>query len=249
MRTKLFALTSILILATLLAGCSTPALVQAAPLGQATDANTKPPRTLNVNGSGKAFLTPDIAYINVGVHTEGPSAAEAVAENNRLAQAVQAALKKMGVAEKDIQTTNFSIYPQTQYDTEGKPTGKVLYIVDNTVFVTARDLTKIGELLDTVVQAGANSINGISFDVADKTAALSAARKAAVENARLKAEELAQAAGVTIGAVQTITEYSSNPTPIYEAKLAMDAPSPSAVPIAAGQMTLTVEVNIVYEIQ
>lgn len=246
MRNKIYPLITMLVAASLLTGCAGAAAVQAAPLPQSSEA-TKPPRTVSVTGSGKAVLTPDIAYINIGVHTEGASAAKAVAENNRLSLAVMNALKKMGVAEKDIQTTNFSIYPQPQYDNEGKPTGKLTYIVDNTVFVTVRDLAKIGELLDGAVQAGANNISGIQFDVADKTAALSEARKAAMQNAQAKAKELAQAAGVTLGAVQTISEYTSTPPVAVEARAMLDVAS--AVPISPGQLTIVVEVNVVYEIQ
>jgi uncharacterized protein YggE len=136
---------------------------------------------------------------------------------------------------------------------DGKPTGEITYIVDNSVLVTVRDLSQIGELLDAVVEAGANSVSGIRFDVDDKTAALSEARKAAVQSAQAKAQELAEAAGVTLGPVQTINEYSNFPTPImYDGRGGSDmvAMEESAqVPISTGQMSLILEVNIVYEIQ
>jgi hypothetical protein len=249
MRTKTYFIVSILVLAALLTSCAGAAFAQSeTPAAQGDEA--KVTRTVTVTGSGKVYLTPDIAYITIGVHTEGENAAEAVASNNAQAQEVIDALKAQGIAEKDIQTTNFSIYPQQEYDTEGKPTGKIKYIVDNSVFVTVRDITNVGDVLDAAVQAGANTISGIQFDVEDKTAALSEARKAAVADAGVKAEELASAAGVTLGDVQTISEYTSGgPQPMYDMRAAAPMAEAASVPIQTGQMLLTVEVNIVYEIR
>ncbi len=119
----------------------------------------------------------------------------ALNDNNEQAQAVTAALKTLNIEEKDIQTTSFNIYPQQQYEANtGKITGTI-YMVDNTVYVTIRDLKKLGESLDAVVRSGANSINGINFDVVDKETALSKARELAITNARKQAEELAKASG------------------------------------------------------
>ena len=249
MRTKTYLIVSILVLAALLAGCAGAAFAQSeTPAAQGDE--TKVTRTVTVTGSGKVYLTPDIAYITIGVHTEGENAAEAVASNNAQAQEVIDALLAQGIAERDIQTTNFSIYPQQEYDTEGKPTGKIKYIVDNSVFVTVRDITNVGDVLDAAVQAGANTISGIQFDVEDKTAALSEARKAAVNDAGVKAEELASAAGVTLGEVQTISEYTSGgPQPMYDMRAAAPMAEAASVPIQTGQMLLTVEVNMVYEIR
>ena len=142
------------------------------------------------------------------MHTENASAKEAVSENTTQAQAVIAAIKGFGVADKDIQTTDFSINPQQQTDANGKVTG-IMYVVDNTVYVTVRDLTKLGDLLDSTVTAGANNINSIQFDVADKTGALSQARLAAVADAKKQADELTKATGVTLDVVQSISYYDT----------------------------------------
>jgi uncharacterized protein YggE len=251
MRNKLPFLITILLLSMLLSACAGVAAAQsAAPLPQ-TDAPSEPPRTISVSGSGIAYLTPDIAYINIGVHTEGPDAADAVSENNARSRKVSDAIQALGVDEQDIRTTNFSIYPRQEYDREGQPTGEITYIVDNTVFVTVRDLDMIGDLLNASVEAGANSINGIQFDVEDKTAALSAARKSAMENAGLVAAELAEAAGVTLGDVQSITTYSGNvPAPVYlEGRGGAEAMMADSVPVSPGQMSITVQVSVVYQIQ
>jgi uncharacterized protein YggE len=249
MRNKIFITISILLIGALLGACGSVASAQGLTPTPGTEGSGQTsPRTLTVSGSGQTYLTPDIAYINIGVHTEGTNAAEAVSSNNTQSQKVIDALKNMGINAKDIQTTNFSIYPQQQYDNQGKPVGEVKYMVDNTVYVTVRDLDKIGDLLDATVKAGANSINGIQFDVADRTQALSDARKAAVADAKGQAEELAQAAGVTLGVVQSIsTSTGSQPVPFYQAKGA-GAADVASVPVSPGQMLVTVDVNIVYEI-
>lgn len=244
MRNKSLLLASLMLVAILLTACGSAAMAQSSQ-----DEDTPPLRTVTVTGSGKTTLTPDLAYISIGVHTENKDATEAVASNNSQSQKVADALKSFKIDAKDIQTTNFSIYPRQEYDPTGKPLG-ITFVVDNTVYVTLRDIDQVGEVLDAAVQAGANSINGIQFDVADRTEALSLARQAAVADARVQAEELADAAGVTLGPVQTITSYSSYPVPI-EAKsgaIMMDAAAVS-VPISPGQMILTVDVNIVYQIQ
>ncbi len=247
MKTKLYYPIALLAAATLITGCARSAFAQSEAPSEGD--SRQPARTLNVSGSGKVFMTPDLAYVTIGVHTEGYEASAAVEENNQKSQAVNEALKTLGIAPKDIQTTNFSIYPQQEYDNEGKSTGKIKYIVDNSVQVTVRDLEKIGEVLDKSVQAGANSISGIQFDVADKTSAQSAARKAAVDDAYAKAVELAEAAGVTLGPVQTISEFTStSPTPMYDMRAAAPM-AESSVPVEAGQMSLVIEVNIVYQIK
>ena len=205
------------------------------------------PRTLSVNGTGSVDLVPDVAYIYIGVHTEDANVATAVAANNDNAQAVISALKRLGVEDKDIRTSNFSIYPQQQYDKDGQLTGTV-YVVDNTVYVTVRDLEKLGNLLEAGINAGANSINGITFDVLDKTQAVAQARDAAVTAARQQAEQLAEATGVTLGDIQTISYYDNVPTP-YTANGGKGGGGVMSVPVSAGQMQVTSTVTIIYELK
>jgi hypothetical protein len=207
-----------------------------------------PSRTISVTGAGQVTLAPDIAYIYIGVHTEGASATEAVSDNSTRTQKVTDALKELGLAKEDIRTTNFSIWPSQQYGPDGKLTGTI-YMVDNTVYVTVRDIEKLGELLDTTIQAGANSINSIQFDLEDKTEALSQARKAAVENAKKQAKELADAAGVKLGEIQTIGFYEATPVSMFDGKGGGGVALEAAVPIQPGQLTLTVTVNLTYELK
>jgi len=238
MKNKLFLFLSILLAAGLLAACG-PSTVytQALP----------PQRTITVTGTGMVTLTPDIAYVSIGVHSQDPSAAAAMADNNAKAAAVIAVIQAAGIEARDIQTTNFSVYPQPVYDDNYNQVG-VTYAVDNTVYVTVRDLTKLGEMLDATVQAGANNLGSISFDVADKTKALSQARLAAVENARAQADELTSATEVSLGDVQSISYYDSS-APLMVQYPRAEMAAANSVPIQVGSLQISTTVTIVYEIE
>lgn len=237
MRTKFFVFT-VLALALVLSACGPTTINQPA-------ADTV--RTLNVTGVGVTYLTPDIAYINIGVHNEAATASEGVSANKTGTSNVIDALKKAGVKDVDIRTTNFSIYPSQKYAPDGTVTGTV-YMVDNTVYVTVHNLDGLGNLLDNAISAGANSINSIQFDVADKTNAVKEARTKAVEDAKTQAQELAATAGISLGDIQTISFYDSIPSPIaYGGKGGGGAATAdSSVPIQPGQLTVSVSVNITY---
>jgi len=240
MKTKYVFVATLVLLALIVGACGPAPLASQASV-----------RTINVSGSGQAYLVPDIAYIYVGVHTELSSASEAVTDNNNQTQKMIQALKDFGIDEKDIRTTNFSIYPNDKYDPQtGTPTGEKIYTVDNTVYVTVRDLGKLGDLLDTVIAAGANTVNSIQFDVADKEAALKQARADAVKDAKAQATELADAAGVKLGDIQSISFYDNQPAPVFEGKGGGGGvAAQAAVPIQPGQLTFSVTVSMTYEIK
>lgn len=238
MRTKLSLFISVLILALVLSACgNVPAQ----------------PRTLVVNGNGTVYLTPDIANIYVGVHTDDINLATAVSKNNTQSQALVDALKKAGVDGKDIQTSNFSVYTNNNGGID-KMTGQAVanstfYSVDNSVYVTLRDLSKMGSLLNTVVDAGANSINSISFDVADKTAALVEARQKAMTSASSLAAELAKNASLKLGEIQNIS-YTDYTPAYYYGMGGGGASAPNAsVPIQPGQTQVSVTVSVTYLIK
>jgi uncharacterized protein YggE len=208
-------------------------------------------RTLKVTGTGTIYLVPDIAYVTIGVHTENKNVEEAVATNNTNTQKVKDAVLKSGVEEKDIQTQNFSIYQNQKYDASNQPTDLV-YAVDNNLYVTLRDITKIGTLLGDVVRAGANSINGISFDVADKSKALSDASKLALQNGQKQAGDLATAEGVTLGNIQsTVILPVGYSGPIAQGMGGGGAALPAAVnvPISTGQIVVTSQIELVFEVK
>jgi uncharacterized protein len=238
MRTKLFFFTSILILAIGLSACGTTAAQ---------------PRTLNVGGVGTISLPPDIAYIYIGVHTDDVDLANAVSKNNTQAQALVDALKNAGIDGKDIQTSNFSVYTNNNGGID-KMTGQAVgngtfYSVDNTVYVTMRDLSKMGKVLNTAVSSGANSINSISFDVADKAAAMAQARQKAMANASSLAAELAKTAGLKLGEIQNVTYSDNSPIPYYGMG-GGGAQAPNAsVPIQPGLTQISATVSVTYTIK
>ena len=242
MKARSIYVVAVFVLALMISACQPATINQAAPI---------PQRTLSVDGTGTAFLTPDIAYVYLGVHTEKLTAAEAVEDNNSQTQTVIQALTEFGVDAKDIRTTNFSIWPMDKYDpATGLPLGEKTYAVDNTVYVTVRDLETMGDLLDTVIQAGANTVQSIQFDVADKDAALKDARAEAVADASTKATELAEAAGVQLGELQSVSFTSVPMYPIFDGRGGGGAAeAAAAVPIQPGQLSFTVTVNVTYAIQ
>jgi uncharacterized protein YggE len=238
MKTKSLILFTVMALALLVSACA-PAAGQNA-------------RTLSVSGSGEAFLAPDIAYVYIGVHTENTTAAAAVTDNTAQTEELIQAIRDFGIEANDIRTTNFSIYPMDRFDpATGMPSGEKTYAVDNTVYVTVRSLDTLGDLLDTAVQAGANTVNSIQFDVEEKDEALQQARAEAVEDARAQAQALAQAAGLSLGEIQSISFFDAQPYPLFEGKgggFAGDSAA-AAVPIQPGQLTFTVNVSVTYELR
>ena len=209
------------------------------------------PRTINAYGTAEVYLVPDIAYVYVGVRADADDVSTALNTSNVQTGKVADAVKALGVDVKDIQTTAFNVYPATDYGTDGSISRKY-YVVENTIYITVRDLSKLGTLLDSVVRSGANTINGISFDVADKDASLAQARDMAVAKARSEADSIAKAAGVSLGDLQNINVSTSGGTiPVYEGKggggaSAMPA---STVPVSAGQLMISASANLTYEIK
>ena len=204
------------------------------------------PRLISVSGNGKVYLTPDVAYITIGVQSQNVNVTEALSANSAKAQAIAETLKELAVDAKDIQTTNFNIYPQSQFDSEGKPLPSI-FVVDNSVTVTVRDLSSLGKLLDAVVRSGANAINGIAFDIIDRSTAISEARKLAVTDARKQADEIAAAAGVTIDSLQNMNiSINTGGAPLYDAKAVGAGSGGGSVPVSAGQLLISVDVSASY---
>lgn len=203
-------------------------------------------RTVSVTGNGVIAGTPDQATIYVGVRTDAATSAAALTDNNEQMTALINTLKSAGVAARDIQTSDFSIYPRYNDGTNGE-LRVVGYEVSNSVHITVRDLTKLGTVLDAAVRAGGNQVSGISFGFSDPAALVEQARAQAVANARDNAEQLASLSDAELGAVITINESMNNyPTPIY--RDAMAQAEMSVVPIESGQSSVNVSVNITYEL-
>lgn len=209
-------------------------------------------RTITVVGQGKAGGTPDVAHINIGVETSAASAQEAVEANKVKMTALLAKIKALGIADKDIQTSNFSIYTEvkSQYypDSPRDAPGEVAYRVSNQVRVTVRDVAKLGDILDQAVSAGANNIYGVYFSVEDTTALQAQAREKAVADAKNRAEVLAKLNGVSVGQVITISEVIGGSTPVYY-DVARAEGLGGGVPIEAGEFEVSMSVQVTYEIR
>ena len=206
----------------------------------------KEDHVLNVTGTGRVFIQPDIARINIGVRTQSPDAGEALAENTTNANAIRQALIEKGVEEPDIQTSNFSIYQSVNYYNGNEPDNETVFIVENTVFVIVRDLSSLGEVLATVVDQGANTIYGVTFDIEDPKAAIEEAQSLALEDAKNQAEAIADAAGVNLGEISSLNINASNNTPLTVEEAAMADGIGGSVPISSGTLTIVVNAFIAY---
>lgn len=207
--------------------------------------------TISVNGTGEVQHEPDMAEIQVGVVTEAESAATAVDENNRKMDDLIRALQQQGIAERDIQTSNFQVSPQQRHDPRPRPEAQrepeiTGYLVTNQVHITIRELPRMGEILDAVVQEGANQIHGIQFSVGDRAELAGQALRKALANARQKAQALAAEADVELGRVLTIQEGGTDwPRPMMGRAMMAQAES---VPISPGSLTVRADVSVTYRL-
>ena len=209
-------------------------------------------RTIHVIGSGSVTGEPDIATLDLGVSVEKETVAEAREEAASAMTALINSLQANNVAEKDIKTENFSIYPQYDYTDDGR----VLrgYRVNNTVRAKVRDLATLSDVIDGAAGAGGDSIviNSIQFMIDDTAPLQTQARSLAVKDAEAKAQTLAKASGVRLGEPVTITEstyFEGPPIPFATADVAFDDAARASTPIAPGELTVTVTVSVVYEIE
>lgn len=205
-------------------------------------------RTVSVTGDGKAKARPDTAHITTGVVSDGDTARAALDANSGAMTAMIDALKNLGIEAKDIQTVNFAVHPRYTRAKEGEAQKISGYRVVNTVQVTVKKIDELGQILDAVVAQGSNEIGGVSFSI-DKAEALSdEARRKAIDDARRKASLLAEAAGATLGRVMTIAEDMPHPLPRQTFARAAVA-AESAPPIEPGEQSLSVRVNVTWELE
>lgn len=204
------------------------------------------PHGLSVTGHGEVRTAPDMATISIGVVTEDRSARAAAAANAQAAHATAAAMHSHGVADADIQTSDYGIEPLTTQPTDTRRPTITGYRVTNTVRVRVRALDQLGSLIDAASTAGANVIYGVSFGLSDRSAAEDEALAAAIKNARRKADRAAAAAGVRIAGIASIQEGGAGrpPEPVmFAARAAM-----MATPISAGETTIAEDVTVVFDI-
>ena len=209
-----------------------------------------PARTLTVTGNGTAAIAPDVATVTLGIQTRHDLVAEAVAQNNTVATRIMNAARGVGISNADMRTAYFSVYSQPKYDEFGSPTGEVSYFVDNSLEVRLRDVSKLSELLQAAVNAGANSVYGINFSVADTKAAEDEARGEAIGDARARADELAAAAGVTLGEIVSVTTgtFGYPPQPYYAA-CGLGGGGGEGPPTQPGSLEVSAQMTVVYQVR
>lgn len=223
------------------------AMLAVAAMTMPAQAETIPAR-ITITGEGRVSAQPDIAMVSLGVATRAPTAAEALRTNSDALGRVLAKLQDAGIADRDLQTSGLSLGPQMDYSRSGEPPRIVGYEAGNMLAVRVRDLTALGGILDAVVTDGANTLNGLSFDLADPGPARDAARVQAVEDARRKAALVATAAGVGLGRIIEITEQDNWSPPRPMMRDGMVAAAMEAVPIAQGEVSYSVAVTITWEL-
>jgi len=203
------------------------------------------PSAISVTGEATVSVPPDLAQVDAGVTSDAKTAREASDANNAAMGKVLLALKGAGIEQKDYQTARLSLQPEYAPNRQG-PSPVVGYRASNRVTIRVRDVTKVANVIDTLVGAGANDIGSINFMVSQASKLLDDARTQAVADARRKAEIYAKAAGVTLGAPLSISEEGAAPAPVFRTKMA--APM-AAAPVAQGEETLSVTVNVSWAIK
>jgi uncharacterized protein YggE len=224
---------------------SAAAIAAGALLAAPAQAEVIPPAAISVTGEASVSVPPDLAHIDGGVTSEAKTAREASDANNAAMGKVLLALKGAGIEEKDFQTSRLSLQPQSAPNRTG-PSAIVGYRASNRVTIRLRDVTKVANVIDTLVGAGANEIGGINFMVSQASKLLDEARERAVADARRKAEIYAKAAGVTLGAPLSISE-EGNAAPIPYRRMAVGMAA--TAPVAQGEETLQVNVSVSWAIK
>ena len=220
-------------------------------LAQSAAAQDEPPRRIVVTGTGEATARPDIAVISAGVVVQGGTASAALADNGRAMNAVLQQLRTSGLADADVQTSEFSVTPLYERQPPERETTAppriIGYQVSNRVTARVRDIDRLGAVLDALVNAGATNVDGPWFDIADPEEVLGQARDAAVADALARARRYAAAAGVRLGEIISIEEtgaFVPPPRPMMRAEAMA-----SDVPIAPGQTELSASVTITFAIE
>jgi len=226
-------------LALVISGCAPGAAT--APLGALGE------RSVTVLGRGMVSSKPDLALAGLGVETFAATVAEATEQNNVKMSAVMAKLVELDIAEKDIQTTNFNI----NFERRGPEDSEGQYRVSNMVQIKVRDLDEVSSILDAAVQAGANQVWGVSFTIEEQKELEAQARTKAMEDARKRAEALAELAGVQLGQVLIVAEGgTTGPIPMMRGlgKGGME-PASLVAPISAGEVQVSYQVEVTYAMQ
>jgi uncharacterized protein len=203
---------------------------------------------LSVSAEGLSEGRPDMAIINLGVTTEGQTAAAALAENARRMEALTAALRRAGIAERDIQTSNVSVYPQQQY-VEGQTPRITGYQANNSVTAKVRRIDTTGRVIDAAVGAGGNTVNGVSFTYQEPDVQMDVARRDAIAEARRRAELYASALNMRVHRIVAVNEGGGFSPPFPMPMERMAAQDAASTPISPGQIETRLNVNVTFELR
>lgn len=218
-----------------------------APVKAAEEQATK--KTLNTSGSGKISVAPDIAYVSLGVVTEDKNAKTAQQNNATAMNKVVAMVKNTGIVADDIKTIDYNMNPKYNYNKDTGESNIVGYSVTNTIQVTVRDLTKVGNIIDLAANSGSNISNSISFGLSDYEKYYNEALKKAVTIAQKRADTMASVLGITNKTPVTVTESGSS-APVYNYRsydMVKAEQAAASTPVQAGTIDVTANVSIVYE--
>ena len=232
----------------LVLAAAAPVAVQAQTMGD-MHAHIATP-TFSLSAQGEVRVAPDMATITTGVQTEARTAQEAMAQNRAQMTQVIAALRRSGIEERHIQTSGLNLNAVYDYPQNQQPILRG-YQASNQVTVQVHDLDNLGQAVDAVVAAGANQINGISFGLADPSAAEDAARREAVRTLQQRAQLYAEATGMRIVGLRSLNEgggyVAPPPMPMYRAEMAM-AQDGGSTPVQGGELVVRIDITGVYEV-
>jgi uncharacterized protein len=204
-------------------------------------------RHVRVSGEGRVSVAPDVAIVLTGVETTGKQLAPAVADASARMRRVLDAVAKLGIAERDVQTTRHDVQVERPWE-NGRPGDITGYTVADEVRIKVRDLSKVGAVLDRVVGVGSNAVRGLTFERDDPAPARADALARAVIAARAKAEAMAKAAGVALGEVLAIEE-AGDARPIPVLREGFVAARAAAAPVAPGTLDVTAEVAVTFAVR
>jgi uncharacterized protein YggE len=245
----LVATMSLLLFAVFIANTASPA---PAAMAREEGLSVAGSHSVTVVGEGTVSIEPDIATASIGVEVVRPSVREASVAAQTIMEEVQAALLSQSIDGVDIQTRHFSIFAERFGPGGLLNEDEVRYRVSNTVFITIRELESIGDVLDAAIEAGANNIYGVDFSLANPATVESEAREQAVVDAHSKAEELAELIGVGVGEVMGISEIIGQGGGFFGgnfSRMAMSEMGGGAGPISPGELNLTMQLQITYELR
>lgn len=203
---------------------------------------------LTISAEARASAKPDIASVTAGVVNDAPTAEAALAENARRMNAVLAAVKRAGILDRDVQTSQLSIQPQMVY-AENVPPRVTGYQATNTVTVKVRNMNNVGKVVDAVVSQGSNQLNGVTFSIDEPEGALNGARTEALRRARARADIYAQAAGMRVHRIISIAESGIVEPPRPMPMMAMARMQAEGTPVAPGEVDLTANVTVMFELR